>query len=105
MLEDLDPSRKAPSYLIRIIHGHLQNIAEPVQTFMSKKRPGDKFPKYFVCTDLSLPAHQALRYYQKRWPVEVDNIYLKDEFGLGDFHLQSFEATEKWFVVVILAIN
>jgi hypothetical protein len=48
---------------------------------------------------------QALRYYQKRWPVEVDNTYLKNALGLGDFRLQSFEATEKWFAVAMLAIN
>jgi hypothetical protein len=104
-LEALDPHRKAPTYLVRTIHGHLQEIAEPVQAFISKKRPGDKRPKYFVCTDTSLSAQQALRYYQKRWPVEVDNFYLKDVLGLGDFRLQSFEAAEKWFALVVLAIN
>lgn len=104
-LEALDPHRKTPTYLVRTIHGHLQDIAEPVQAFISKKRPGDKRPKYFVCTDTTLSAQQALRYYQKRWPVEVDNFYLKDVLGLGDFRLQSFEATEKWFAVVVLAIN
>ena len=104
-LEALDPNRKAPSYLVRTIHGHLQEIAEPVQAFISKKRPGDKHPKYFVCTDMTLSAQQALRYYQKRWPVEVDNFYLKDVLGLGDFRLQSFEAAEKWFAMVVLAIN
>jgi hypothetical protein len=80
-------------------------IAEPIQAFISKKRPGDKRPKYFACTDTTLSAQQALRYYQKRWPVEVDNFYLKDVLGLGDFRLQSFEAAEKWFAVVVLAIN
>ena len=104
-LEALDPNRKAPSYLVRTIPGHLQEIAEPVQAYISKKRPGDKHPKYFVCTDITLSAQQALRYYQKRWPVEVDNIYLKERLGLGDFRLQRFEAAEKWFAVVVLAIN
>ncbi len=46
-----------------------------------------------------------MRFYQKRWPVEVDNFYLKDVLGLGDFRLQSFEAAEKWFAIVALAIN
>jgi hypothetical protein len=104
-LEALDPHRKAPTYLIRQVHGQLEKIAEPVQALISKKRPGDTRPKYFVCTDLSLSAQQALRYYQKRWPVEVDNFYLKDVLGLGDFRLRSFEAAEKWFAVVVLAIN
>jgi hypothetical protein len=40
-----------------------------------------------------------------RWPVEVDNIYLKEALGLGDFRLQSFESIQKWFQVVLLALN
>ncbi|RPI34672.1 MAG: transposase, partial [Chloroflexota bacterium] len=104
-LEALDPRRKTPTYVVRTIHGHLQEMVEPVQAFISKKRSGDKHPKYFACTDMTLSAQQALRYYQKRWPVEVDNLYLKDVLGLGDFRLQSFEAAEKWFAVVVLAIN
>ncbi len=104
-LEALDLNREAPTYYVRTVHGHLQEIAEPVQAFISKKRPGDRHPKYFVCTDLTLSAQQALRYYQKRWPVEVDNFYLKEVLGLGDFRLQSFEAAEKWFALVVLAMN
>lgn len=105
LLEAVDEHRKAPSYYARLIKGHLEDFAEPVHAIISKKRPGDKFPTYFVCTDTSLTVQQALRYYQKRWPVEVDNTYLKNALGLGDFRLQSFEATEKWFAVVMLAIN
>lgn len=105
LLEAVDEHRKAPSYYARLVKGHLEDFAEPVHAIISKKRPGDKFPKYFVCTDTSLTVQQALRYYQKRWPVEVDNTYLKNALGLGDFRLQSFEATEKWFAVVMLAIN
>ena len=104
-LEAVDPQRKAPKYYTRLVRGHLEGFAEPVHAIISKKRPGDKFPKYFVCTDLSLTVQQVLRYYQKRWPVEVDNIYLKNALGLGDFRLQSFEATQKWFAVVMLALN
>ena len=37
--------------------------------------------------------------------MEVDNTYLKNALGLGDFRLQSFEATQKWFAVVMLALN
>jgi len=104
-LEARDANHKAPTYLVRTIHGHLEQIGDPVNAFISKKRPRDKFPKYFVCTDTHLSAQQALRYYQKRWPVEVDNFYLKEVLGLGDFRLQSFEAAEKWFAVVVVAIN
>jgi hypothetical protein len=40
-----------------------------------------------------------------RWPVEVDNIYLKQALGLGDFRLQSFEPIQKWFQVVLLSLK
>jgi hypothetical protein len=104
-LEAVDEDRKALRYYTRVLQGHLEDFAEPVHAIISKKRPGDKSPKYFVCTDLTLSVEQALRYYQKRWSVEVDNTYLKNALGLGDFRLQSWEATQKWFAVVLLAIN
>ena len=104
-LEAVDEHRKAPKYYTRCIRGYLEDFAEPVHAIISKTRPGDKFPKYFVCTDLSLSVQQVLRSYQKRWSVEVDNLYLKHALGLGDFRLRSFEAIQKWFAVVMLAIN
>ncbi|MFN2233573.1 MAG: transposase [Anaerolineales bacterium] len=104
-LEAVDEHRKPPRYYTRYIKGYLEDFAEPVHAIISKTRPGDKFPKYFVCTDLSLSVQQVLRYYQKRWSVEVDNLYLKNALGLGDFRLRSFEAIQKWFAVVMLAIN
>jgi len=102
---DAVDEKKAPKYYTRLVKGCLEDITEPVHAIISKKRPGDKFPKYFVCTDLTLSVEQVLRHYQKRWPVEVDNTYLKNALGLGDFRQQSFEATQKWFAVVMLAIN
>jgi len=104
-LEAMNENRKAPKYYTRSIRGHLTEIFDPVHVIISKKGPRDKYPKYFACTDLSLSVQQVLRYYQKRWAVEVDNTYLKNALGLGDFRLQSFEAIEKWFAVVVLAIN
>lgn len=104
-LEAVDEHRPARTYYVRTITGHLENIPQEVYVIISKKRPGDHFPKYFLCTDTSLSAQEALRIYQKRWPVEVDNLYLKEVLGLGDFRLQSFEAIQKWFAVVVLAIN
>ena len=38
-----------------------------------------------------------------RWSVEVDNYYVKQLLGLGDFRVQSYEAVEKWFALVFLA--
>jgi hypothetical protein len=104
-LKALDPSRPSRTYLVRSVHGHLEEMADEVCGIISKRHPGDRYPKYFVCTDLTLSVQQALQYYQRRWPVEVDNLYLKEALGLGDFRLQSFEATQKWFAVVVLTMN
>jgi hypothetical protein len=41
--------------------------------------------------------------YKKRWPIEVDNYYVKQLLGLGDFRVQSYEAVEKWFAIIFLA--
>ena len=57
-----------------------------------------------MTTDLSLSAHRALSWYQKRWPCEVANLYLKTRLGLGDFRLRSFEAIEKYHVTCWLAL-
>jgi DDE superfamily endonuclease len=97
--------RRAPTYYIRTVSGHLEKVLPEVYVIISKKRPGDPRPKYFLCTDTRLTAEEALKLYQKRWPVEVDNLNLKEVLGLGDFRLQSFEAIQKWFAVVTLAIN
>jgi hypothetical protein len=103
-LEAVDP-RPARTYFVRTVHGHLEKVKQEVYVIISKKSTRDHSPKYFLCTDTSLSAEQALKLYQKRWPVEVDNLYLKQVLGLGDFRLQSFEAIQKWFAVVTLAIN
>lgn len=104
-LNAADESRKKRTYLVRTVRGHLEEVPDEVCVLLSKKHPGDKRPKFFACTDLSLSALQILSYYQKRWPVEIDNFYLKEALGLGDFRLQSFEAIQKWFAVVVLALN
>ena len=104
-LQALDPSRPKSTYCVRAVQGHLEEVKDEVRGIISKRHPGDRYPKYFVCTDLTLTVQQALHYYQRRWPVEVDNLYLKEALGLGDFRLQSFEATQKWFAVVVLTMN
>ena len=37
--------------------------------------------------------------------IEVDNFYLKQALGLGDFRVQSFEAVEKWYAIIFLALT
>jgi DDE family transposase len=91
-------------YLVRPLQGRLTHLSFDVCVLISKRHHRDKHPKYFLCTDLTLSAQQILSIYQKRWPVEVDNFYVKQHLGLADFRVQSYEATEKWFAVVFLAL-
>jgi Transposase DDE domain len=90
------------SYLVRLLQGKLNHLSFDVCVLISKRHPRDKHSKYFLCTDLSLSAQQILSIYQKRWPIEVDNFYVKQHLGLADFRVQSYEATEKWFAIVFL---
>ena len=100
-----DRTRPAPVYYVRTVDGALENISGVVRAIISRRHKGDQSPKFFMCTDLQLSAQEALRLYQRRWPVEVDNLYLKEGLGVGDFRLQSFEATDKWFAVALLSLN
>ena len=94
--------RKRP-YLVRALQGRLKDVPFEVCVLISKRHRGNKRPKYFLCTDLSLSPQQILTFYQKRWPIEVDNYYVKQLLGLGDFRVQSYEAVEKWFAIIFLA--
>ncbi len=105
VLQALDPLRPAPVYYVRTVQGHLEGVSDQVSAIISKRHKGDPRPKFFVYTDLKLSAQEALRLYQRRWPVEVDNFYLKEGLGLADFRLQSFEATDKWFAVTLVSLN
>ncbi len=92
------------TYLVRTLRGKLNTLPFEVCVLISQRHHRDKHPKYFLCTDLALSAQQILPIYQKRWPIEVDNFYVKQHLGLADFRVQSYEATEKWFAVVFLAL-
>jgi hypothetical protein len=96
--------QRSRTYLVRTLQGKLTKLSFEVCVLISKRHHRDKRPKYFLCTDLSLSAQQILPIYQKRWPIEVDNFYVKQQLGLADFRVQSYEATEKWFAVVFLAL-
>jgi hypothetical protein len=92
------------TYLVRELTGSLNDVSGTVRVFISKRHPNDRKPRYFMSTDLSLSAHRALSWYQKRWPCEVANLYLKTRLGLGDFRVRSFEAIEKYHVTSWLAL-
>jgi Transposase DDE domain len=92
------------TYLVRTLQGKLNKLPFAVCVLISQRHHQDKRPKYFLCTDLSLSAPEILPIYQKRWPIEVDNFYVKQQLGLADFRVQSYEATEKWFAIVFVAL-
>jgi hypothetical protein len=91
-------------YLTRRIEGHLRGLRDPVAIVLSHRHTRDKRPKDFLSTDVSLSAEQILKWYSARWPVEVENWYLKQALGLGDFRVHPFEAIQKWYAVVFLVL-
>jgi hypothetical protein len=91
------------TYYVRDTTGRLQKVPHEVRVFISKRHPRDKFPAYFMSTDVTRSAQQALQGYRRRWSCEVDNFYLKTQLGLADFRVQSYEAVDKYLVVVLLA--
>ena len=95
-----DGSKK--TYLVRSMTGRLNKLPFDVRGLVSKRHYRDPHPAYFISTDLSLAPHTALQWYAKRWNCEVDNAYLKQRLGLGDFRLQSYEAIDKFCAVVHL---
>jgi len=93
------------TYWVRSFVGRLRGVPGAVRVVMSQRGPGVRAPKYFLCTDLTLSAQEILRRYQHRWSQEVDYWYVKQELGLGDFRLQSYEAIERWYAVVYLVLG
>ena len=91
------------TYLVRDLTGRLEDVAFDVRVFASKRHYRDTRPAYFLSTDLTRSATQALQGYDRRWSCEVDNFYLKTQLGLADFRVQSYEAVDKWCAVVHLA--
>jgi hypothetical protein len=93
---------KKRTYFVRQTSGRLEKIPFEVRVFFSKRHPREKSPAYFMSTDLTRSAQQALQGYSGRWSCEVLNFYLKTQLGLADFRVQSYEAVDKYLVVVLL---
>jgi hypothetical protein len=91
------------TYYVRDTTGRLQKVPHEVRVFISKRHPREKYPAYFMSTDVTRSAQQALQGYRRRWSCEVDNFYLKTQMGLADFRVQCYEAVDKYMVVVVLA--
>jgi hypothetical protein len=91
-------------YWVHTIKGRISKVNEDASIFISKRHYNDRKPAYFLCTNLSLNAQQALSFYSKRWAVEVDHLYLKIRLGLGDYRLRSYEGICRYFDLVCLAL-
>jgi hypothetical protein len=89
------------TYYVRETTGRLSHVPADVRVFFSRRHPREKSPAYFMSTDLTRSAEQALQGYSGRWSCEVDNFYLKTQMGLTDFRVQSYAAVDKYMVVVL----
>jgi DDE superfamily endonuclease len=90
------------TYYVRQTTGRLQHVPFDVRVFFSRRHPREKSPAYFMSTDLTRSAQQALQGYRRRWSCEVVNFYLKTQLGLADFRVRSYAAVDKYMVVVLL---
>ena len=90
-------------YQVRRQEGRLADVPYDVRVYFSKRHAREKSPAYIACTDLTCSAKQALQGYAGRWSCEVVNFYLKVQLGLADFRVRSYEAVDKYIVVVHLA--
>jgi hypothetical protein len=90
------------TYYVRQTTGRLEKIPFEVRVFFSKRHPREKSPVYFMSTDLTRSAQQALQGYSGRWSCEVGNFYLKTQLGLSDFRVRAYQAVDKYMVVVLL---
>jgi hypothetical protein len=90
------------TYYVRQTTGRLEKVPFDVRVFVSRRHPREKSPAYFMSTDLTRTAQQALQGYRRRWSCEVVNFYLKTQLGLADFRVRSYAAVDKYMVVVLL---
>jgi len=90
-------------YYVRMTTGRLSEVPDDVRVWFSKRHPRGKSSAYFLSTELTRSAQQALQGYGGRWSCEVDNFYLKTRLGLADFRVRCDEAVDRYMVVVQLA--
>lgn len=90
-------------YYVRRREGRFADVPYLVRVYFSKRHPRGKSPAYIACTDLTCSAQQALQGYTWRWSCETVNFFLKTQVGLEDFRVQSYEAVDRYIVVVHLA--
>ncbi len=91
------------TYYVRDVVGRLSDIPFDVRVMFSKRHPRARSWAYFLSTDLARTVVKALRGYGGRWSCEVVNFYAKTRLGLADFRVHSYEAVDRYLVVVHLA--
>ncbi|MCK4393663.1 hypothetical protein KAX17_12230 [Candidatus Bipolaricaulota bacterium] len=80
----------------RSLQGRLRKIPFEVCVIVSKQHHRDKRPVYFLSTHLSLDVRTILTWYGRRWPCEVNHLYLKVRLDVGDFRVRLVGAVEKY---------
>jgi len=98
----VDSARSTTLYWTCLKRGTIKGFQDVMSVIISKRHSRDKKPEFFLCTDLSLSAKQALSLYTRRWAIEVDYLYLKDRLGLEDFRVRSMEGINKYFTLTFL---
>ena len=91
------------TYFARDAVGRLSKVPFDVRVIFSKRHPQARTWAYFLSTDLARSVVETLRGYGGRWSCEVVNFYVKTQLGLADFRVRSFEAVDRYVVVVHLA--
>ena len=91
------------TYYVRQTIGRLSDVPHDVRVLFSKRHPRGKSSAYFLSTDLTRSAQQALQGYGGRWACEGENFSLKTRLGLADFRVRCSEAVDRSMVVVQLA--
>lgn len=100
----VDSANTSTLYWTCLRKGKINGLSKEVSVIISKRHPRDKRPEFFLCTDTSLSAKEALSLYVRRWAIEVDYLYLKSRLGLGDFRLRSMEGINRYFTLVFLTL-
>jgi hypothetical protein len=96
--------QRSRTSLVRARRGKLSTVPCEGCVLIRQRHHRAQHPQDLLCTELSLTAQQILPISQKRWPMEVENFYVKQPLGLADLRVQSYEATEKWCAIVLLAL-
>src|SRR5437764_2840378 len=91
------------TYYVRDAVGRLSELPFDVRVIFSKRHPRARSWAYFMSTDLARSVVETLRGYGGRWSCEVVNFYVKTQLGLADFRVRSYEAVDRYVVVVYLA--